>query len=77
MQEMKGKEDLRDLEGWEAKRGLASSGRGLDTSGKTVFLLLTGYRHHYDTLHVFIGKRGRTCVENVPLLSTRSSNYLS
>jgi len=31
---MKGKEGLGDPEGREAKSGLASSGRGLDTSGE-------------------------------------------
>jgi len=36
-QEMKGKEGSGDLEGREAKSGLASSGRGLDTSGEKGF----------------------------------------
>jgi len=36
-QEMKGKEDSGDPEGQEAKSGLASSGRGLDTSGEKGF----------------------------------------
>jgi len=34
---MKGKESSGDPEGWEAKSGLASSGRGLDTSGEKGF----------------------------------------
>jgi len=34
---MKGKEGSRDPEGREAKTGLASSGRGLDTSGEKCF----------------------------------------
>ena len=37
MQEMKGKEGSGDPEGREAKRGLASSGRRLDTSGEKAF----------------------------------------
>jgi len=36
-QEMKGKEGSGDLEGWEAKSGLASSGRGLDMSSEKAF----------------------------------------
>jgi len=36
-QEMKGKEGSGDPEGWEAMSGLASSGRGLDTSGEKGF----------------------------------------
>jgi len=36
-QEMKGKEGSGDPEGREAKSGLASSGRGLDTSGEKGF----------------------------------------
>jgi len=36
-QEMKGKEGSGDPEGREAKGGLASSGRGLDTSGEKCF----------------------------------------
>jgi len=36
-QEMKGKEGSGDPEGREAKSGLASSGRGLDTSGEKAF----------------------------------------
>jgi len=36
-QEMKGKEGSGDPEGGEAKSGLASSGRGLDTSGEKGF----------------------------------------
>jgi len=39
-QEMKGKEGSGDPEGREAKSGLASSGRGLDTSGEKGFLLM-------------------------------------
>jgi len=38
---MKGKESLGDPKGWEAKSGLASSGRGLTTFGETVFLLMS------------------------------------
>ena len=34
---MKGKEGSGDPEGREAKSGLASSGRGLDTSGEKAF----------------------------------------
>jgi len=34
---MKGKEGSGDPEGWEAKSGLASSGRGLDTSSEKGF----------------------------------------
>jgi len=34
---MKGKEGSGDPEGWEAKSRLASSGRGLDTSGENGF----------------------------------------
>jgi len=37
MQEMKGKEGSGDPEGREAKSGLASSPRGLDTSGEKGF----------------------------------------
>jgi len=37
MEEMKGKEGSGDPEGREAKSGLASSGRGLDTSVETGF----------------------------------------
>ena len=37
-QEMKGKEGSGDPQGGEAKSGLASSGRGLDTSGEKGFL---------------------------------------
>ena len=37
MQEMKGKEGSGDPEGQEAKRGLATSGPGLDTSGAQGF----------------------------------------
>ena len=36
-QEMKGKEGSGDPEGWEAKSGLPSSGRGLNTSGEKAF----------------------------------------
>ena len=36
-QEMKGKEVSGDLEGHEAKSGVASSGRGLNTSGEKGF----------------------------------------
>jgi len=41
-QEMKGKEGSGDPEGREAKSGLASSGRGLDTSSKKGFLADVG-----------------------------------
>jgi len=38
---------------------------------------LTGHSHHLHTLHVFVGRRGLTFVQNVPLPSTHSSNCLS
>jgi len=41
-QEMKGKEGSGDPEGREAKSGLASSGRGLDTSGEKGFFADAG-----------------------------------
>jgi len=37
---------------------------------------LTGHSYLLHTLHVFVGTRGVTFVQNVPLLSTHSSDSL-
>ena len=38
---------------------------------------LTGHRYLLYTLHVFVGKRCRTCLRDILLLSTYSSDHLS
>jgi len=38
---------------------------------------VTGHSYLLHTLHVFVGKRGLTCMQNVPLLLTHSSDGLS
>jgi len=39
--------------------------------------LLTGHSYLLHTLHVFVGKRGLTCMQTVPLPSTHPSDCLS
>jgi len=38
---------------------------------------LTGHSYLLHNLHVFVGTRGLTCMQNFPLPSTHSSDYLS
>ena len=38
---------------------------------------LTGHSYLLHTLHVFVGKRGLTFVQNLPLLSTHAADCLS
>jgi len=61
-QEMKGKEGSGDPEGREARSGLASSGRGLDTSGEKGFFADVRIRLKMDTPgQTRITPSGRSC----------------